>query len=328
MQQASTVLTADSSACSCSAQPSLRPFQPPHSMHVSQEAQRGAALRESAAAAEAAAVAAKHEAAQYAVLALRRRLGRRAVTLAALGQTLAGAAADAGLGAHAVSPAVDPLMVGMPGGLQRPASYAADVLAGKGSSQAGAPGCPAASQGPGCEGVPQGAGPATPILAPDQLPSVLQALLARHAAAMAQLLGKAAAADARITDLAKEMQELRVSEAQARASAASADALRAGLAREVEELRATGTQTRTSVAAAEARSARLTGELGELRAAEALARASAAAAEEAASARERAAADHAAAAAACIAELQARLSMVSASVIVARQVGVIFRSYL
>ena len=287
---------------------------------VCQAAHRAAALREAAAAAESAAVAAKHVAAQHAVLALRRRLGRRAVTLATLGQMLAGAAAAAGLETLAASPAPDPDMAGMPGGPQRSACHAAHELAGEGSSLTGVPGCPATSQRQGSEVVSEGPGPVISTLAPEQLPSVLHALLARHGAAAGQLQGDAAAANARTVALARELQELRVAETQARASAASADARATGLAREVEELRAAETLTRASVAAAEACSTRLAGELDELRAAGTLAKASAAAAEEAASARERAAADSAAVAATFIRELQARLSVVSASTLVARQV--------
>lgn len=303
------------------AEPSHPVLQPTYPTRTGQAAHQGAALREAAAAADAAAAAAKHVAAQHAVLALRRRLCRRAVTLATLGQILAGAAAAVGLDALATSPDPDPVMAGMPGGPQRPASHAAHALADDASSLSGVPGCPAASHRQGCEGLPPGPGPVMPALAPEQLPSVLHALLARHAAAAAQLRGHAAAADARAAELARELQELRVADTQARASAASADARAAGRAREVEELRAAETQTRAAVAAAEACSSRLTGELEELWAAQTLARASAATAEEAASARERAAADNAAVAAACIRELQARLSVVSASAIVARQVS-------
>ena len=292
---------------------------------MGQEAQQVAALRESAAATEAAVLAAKHMAAQHAVLALRRRLGRRAVTLAALGQTLAGAATAAGLDVHALRPSPDPLMTGMHGGLQRPASHAADALAGKASGQPGMHGCPSASHGQGCEGQPLGPGLVTPSLAPEQLPGVLRALLARHAAATAQLRGNAEAADVHAAEQARELQELRAAEVKTRASVAAAEARSARLTAELDDLRAAETQTRALVAAAEARGARLTGEVGELRAAETLAetlaRASAAAAKEAASAQERAAADNAAV---CIGELQARLSAVSASAIVARQVRTCF----
>ena len=296
-------------------------------MHTGQAAQRGAALQESAAAAEAAAAAAKHVAAQHAVLALRRRLGRRAVTLANLGQILAGAAEAAGLDALAASPPPNPVVAGMPGGPQRPACHAAHALADDAISLCGVPGRPAASYGQGCEGSAQGPGPVVPTLAPEQLPSVLHALLARHAAAMAALRGTVAAANARVADMARDLQELRVAETQARGSAASAGARAAGLESKVEELRAAETQTRPSVAAAEACRAR-TGELEELRAAQTLARASAAAAKEAATARERAAADDAAVAAACIRELQARLSVISASAILARQVRIYFVGHL
>ena len=288
-------------------------------MHVGQEGQRSAALRESAAAAEAAAVAAKHVAAQHAVLALRRRLGRRAVTLAALGQALAGAAAAAGVETHAVNPSPDPPVAGVPGGPQPEDSPATNALASRASRHVDAHESPAAPHWQ--MDLPQGAGPKTSVLAPEQLPGVLQALLARHAAAVVQLRGTAAAAGAHAAELALKVEELRAAETQARASAASADVRGIAMARGAEELRAEGLQARGLVTAAEARSARLRGELDELRAAGDLARASSDAAKEAASARERAAAEKAAAAAACIGELQARLSVASAAALVARQVN-------